>query len=322
MVRLCLIRMSIATLALIGARPVYAAPITLTGNVETDFSQTNPNVQITPVYSSPLDIGESSFIPANGWVSGWAVKDIRTLYNAPTDTMYVGIDTFKNASGTQAIVGDADGNGNPSAASTQMAADGGVDTPNLGGHKSVTVAFAPDGPKGPSSPGIPVVVAGVPADKSEAGKGTDGFTVASYKNTSLGIEYNYGATLTNNLGSLAFNPSAQHPGFEFSIPNFSKIPGLNPQNGYWISLYAGSTDDVVAGESSLPLTRIPLLGEQNIPPPPTQLPEPTTLWVGPSSPAAQRSGTAAGGGELAELDWHARRFIKAFLPRTVARTPG
>jgi hypothetical protein len=271
MVRLRLIRLSFATLALLGARPALSAPITFTGFVENDFSSTNPNVTVTPVYSSPLDIGEAPFIPGNGWVSGWAVKDIRTSYDPKTDTLYVGIDTFKNASGSPAIVGDADGNGNPGQASKQMADAGGVDTPNLGGHKSVAVAFAPDGPHGPSSPGTPVLIAGVPADKSATGPGLDGFNVATYKNTSLGIEYNFGQTLTSNLGTLAFNPSAQHPGFEFTVTNFSKVAGLHPQNGYWISLYAGSTDDVVVGESSLDLTRIPLLGEQEIPEPSTVL---------------------------------------------------
>ena len=269
MVRLRMIRMSFATLALFGARPVLSAPITLTGNVETDFSKSNPNVQITPVYSSPLTIGEASFIPANGWVSGWAVKDFRIDYDPSNGTLYVGVNTFKNASGAQAIVGDSDGNGDPGGASPQMKSAGGVDTPDLGGHKSVTLAFAPDSPHGPSAPGIPLLVAGVPADKSTAGPGIDGFNVASYKNTTLGIEDNFGKTLTANLGSLAFNPSTTHPGFEFTIKNFDKIQGLNPLNGFWVSLYAGSTSDVIAGETSLDLTRIPSLGPQIITPEPT-----------------------------------------------------
>ena len=271
MVCLRVIRISVATLVLLGVRPALSAPIILTGNVESDFAKTNPNVRITPVSSNPLSAGVSPFIPANGWVSGWAITDVRTSYDQTTDTMYVGVDTFKNASGAQAIVGDADGNGNAGQASPQMAAAGGVDSPHLGGHKSVTIAFAPNGLSGFSQPGTPVVVAGVPADKSQSGPGLDGFNVAGYRIVNGGIEYNYGATLTNNLGTLAFDPSAQHPGFEFTIKNFTKVPGLNPKDGYWIGLYAGTTDDVVVGESTKDLTRIPSLEAQ------VATPEPATV---------------------------------------------
>ncbi len=277
MVRLRLIQLGVATLALAGARPAISAPITLTGNVASDFNVSG--AVVTPVFTNPSQVGEASFIPANGWVSGWAVKSVDTYYNTSTDTMYVGINTFKNASGATAIVGDADGNGDPGGASKQMASAFGVDTPHLGGQKSVSVAFAPDGPNGPSSPGTPVVVAGVPADKTTVGPGLDGFNVASFKNQSIGtqtigIENDYGSTLTNNLGTLAFDPSAAHPGFEFTIKNFSKIPGLNPANGFWLELYAGSSSDVIAGEATLPLTRIPLLGPQII-----HTPEPATLMT-------------------------------------------
>ena len=271
MVRIGVIRTSLATLALIGARPVLAVPITLTGNVESDFQANGPGVQMTPVYGNPLQVGEAPFIPADGWVSGWAVKDLRTSYDTTSDTLYVGVDTFKNAAGKTAIVGDADGNGDPGGASPEMVKAGGLDTPSLGGHKSVAVAFAADDPKHPGMPGIPLVVAGVPADKSQAGPGLDGFNVASYRNNALGIENNFGKTLTANLGALAFDPSAAHPGFEFTVKNFSKIQGLNPANGFWISLYAGSTDDVIAGETSLMLTRLPALAQQTLTPEPAAL---------------------------------------------------
>jgi hypothetical protein len=267
MVRPGLLRLSLAACALFGARPVLAAPITFTGFVQTDFSATNPNVTITPVSTSPSDIGPAQFMVANGWVSGWAVKDIRTSYNATTDVLSVGVNTFVNSQGKTAIVGDSDGNGDPGGASAQMAAAGGIDNPNLGGHKSVAIAFAPNDPHNASLPGIPVVVAGVPADKATAGTGLDGFKVASYKGTDLGLGYNFGTTLTANLGTLAFNPSALHPGFEFTINNFSKVAGLNPSKGFWMQAYAGSPDDVIAGESALSLTRIPAISEENLPEP-------------------------------------------------------
>ena len=109
---------------------------------------------------------------------------------------------------------------------------------------------------------------GVPAaNKQVAGTGIDGFTVASYANNKLGLQYNYGTQLTNNQGALAFDPSAAHPNFEFTITNFSKVPGLNPLQGFWISAYSGSPNDVVVGEASLAWTRVAQIQPQAVPEP-------------------------------------------------------
>ena len=259
-------------LALFGARPAQAGPITFTGTVAKDFNPVDPNVRVTAVTTNPDNIGESKFILDNGWVSGWSIKDIRTSYDFKTDTLYVGINTFTNSKGVTSIVGDADGNGDPGGASPQMAAAGGVDDAHLGGHKSVAVAFAPDGAHGPVSPGTPLLIAGVPADKSSAAQGTlDNFTVAHYRNVPLGLGDNFGQLITNNPGSLAFDPSAARPGFEFAINHFSKTSGIDPTRGFWIEAYAGSPDDVVAGEAALQLTRIGAFAPQGIPEPSTVL---------------------------------------------------
>ena len=276
MVRSRLCFLGLAALALWSARPASAASITLTGNVANDFSATNPNVNITPVSNNPANIGQAAFMTQNGWVSGWAVSDIRSAYDATTDSLYVGINTFKNSQGTRAIVGDSDGNGNPGVASPQMTAQGGIDSPNLEGRKSVDVAFAPDGPNGQSSPGNAVIIAGVPADKTgmpaTVASAQDYFLVSMYKGVNLGLGYNYGQALPNLNGGLAFNPSAQTPGFEFTIKHFS-TSGLDATKGFWIKAYAGSPDDVVAGEAALAYTRIPAFQGQEVPEPTTVL-----LW--------------------------------------------
>lgn len=270
------LRLSLAVLALWGGGSAMASSITLTGNVANDFSSTNTNVHITPVSTNPLNIGQDSYMTQNGWVSGWAVSDIRTSYDASSDTLYVGINTFKNSQGVQAIVGDVDGNGNPGTAAPQTIANSGIDLPYLGGRESVDVAFAPDGPNGTSSPGTPLIIAGVPADKTglttTPTSAQDFFSVAKYKNVDLGLGYNYGQRLSNLNGGLAFDPSAQHPGFEFTIKHFN-TSGLDATKGFWISAYAGSPDDVVVGESALAFTRIPAFAGQEVP-------EPTTvaLW--------------------------------------------
>jgi hypothetical protein len=254
--------------ALLGARTAPAGPINFTGFVGQDF--TGPGVTTIVNFpgpdgqSIPDHVGQDPRITALGFTTGFSIKDLRTSYDARTDTMYVGVNFFS-------IAGDADGNGDPGAADPRLG-PGIADLPHLGGRKSISVAFAPDGANGTSAPGTPVVVAGVPADKTTAGPGIDGFNVSAYKGNGNGIAYNYGPTLTNNLGQLAFDPSAAHPGFEFTINNFSKIPGLNPANGFWITAYAGSLDAVMAGEDAVPWTRIPALAAQT-----QTIPEPTTL---------------------------------------------
>ncbi len=263
---------NVALLVLLGlhAPAANAAPIQFTGNVTSDFNPaTNPGVVVTPVSSNPLDIGQYSWITANGWVSGWSIQDIRTYYDASTDTLDVGINTFKNSQGVNAPFGQA--NGDPTGTPT------GYDPAHLGGDKSIALVIAPVNSSNPSQPGTPVVVAGVPADKSVAGTGTDGYTVSTYnaaKAANGGLAYSFGTSLPQNMGNLAYDPSPAHPQLEFTIKDFSKIPGLNPANGFWIEAYAGSAVDGVAGEAYLYWTKVPVTDAQEIP----NTPEPTT-WL-------------------------------------------
>ncbi len=241
---------------LAGARPAAAAALTFSGITQTDFSSANTlgndNYAAVSVLSNPTDLGVESFIPANGWVSGWAVKGIEMSYSASNDTMYVGLDGFKNASGNYAIFGDADGNGNPGGASTQMSAVGGVDPASMGGDKSIALAIAAYNPSNPGQPGAAQIIAGIPADKSLAGTGIDGFKVASLNTSSGLLQNSFGSALGNVGGNLAFDPSSSKPELEFSITNFSKS-GIDPTKGFWVELYAGSGQDVVAGEAELGL---------------------------------------------------------------------
>ena len=83
------------------------------------------------------------------------------------------------------------------------------------------------------------MIAGIPSDKSLAGTGIDGFTVAKFNGSSNLLQNSFGAAISGVSGNLAFNPSAAHPELEFSISNLSKS-GINPTQGFWIELYAGS----------------------------------------------------------------------------------
>lgn len=284
MVRLSVFGSSLLIVALIGARPAAAGPITFTGNVEQDFKVTKTNnVTIVPGLTDPLNIGQPQWMTDAGYKSGWAIKDIRTSYDPKTDSLYVGVNTFTNNQGHAAVVGDSYGSGTQADPALQAKA-GGVNPASFGGDKSFTLAFAQGAPLSEQhGPGVFVV--GIPADKAnQGGPGLDGFNAATFKNTGLGIEYSYGKTLTQNLGTVAFQPSPQHPGLEFTIPNFSKIPGLNTKNTVWVSAYGGSAQDGAVGEFSQAWYHLPSSFPQVI------TPEPSTMlaWTLVAGAAAWR----------------------------------
>lgn len=275
MVRRSVFPWTMATLALLGIRVASAAPMTFTGSVEQDFDpNTNPDVKKFILGTEPGDgsvtdpfnmIYHTPYMIEQGAVTGWAVKDLRLAYDSATNRMAVGVNTY-------GIAGDADGNGDPGGVSpADPGFAHGLDQPNLGGQKSITVAFAQINPGAPNNPGSAVIVAGVPADKSAAGPGIDGFNVAAYKGLAVGIQNNYGSTLASHMGALAFDPSKDQPDFEFTIDNFDQIPGLDPSVGFWVKVYAGSPDDGSVGEQNSQWMRVPAFAAQGIPEPATWL---------------------------------------------------
>jgi hypothetical protein len=266
MVRRSVFALTLATLALLGARDAWADPIAFTGVAGNDFNpNTNANVQVFTIDGDPANnIFETPYMLANNRITGWAVKDLRLAMDPTSHTLSVGVNTY-------GIAGDADGNGNPGTVDpNDPDFVHGQDQPHLGGQKSITVAFAANNPSNPAVPGTALIVAGVPADKTTAGTGTvDGFNVAAYAGNNAGIQNNYGAPLTGHIGDLAFDPSSQHPSFEFTIPNFSSIPGLNPAEGFWVKLYAGSPDDGSVGEEKSQWIHVPAFAPETIPEPAT-----------------------------------------------------
>ncbi len=264
--------------------PVRGAAISFTGNVAQDFSSADPNhltTEVIPVNSSPNSLGQSSAQTANGnWVSGWNVKDIYLSYDKSTGTLYVGIDNWANSKGQIAPFGQA--NGDPSGTPTASdPAHLGYGTPSS--DKSVALVFAPSNPTNPTVPGTPVIVAGVPADKTKNGPGTDGFTVSSINTAqaSGGPAYLFGTTLKQLTGNLAYDPSPAHPQLEFTIKNFNTV--INPANGFWIEGFAGSSQDRYVGQTNLGWTKVPTYADQNIPEPTTWL-----AWALMSGAAAWR----------------------------------
>jgi hypothetical protein len=236
----------VACVVLAIASGARADVINFTGNVANDFPASSGTFVIQ---GPPNSVGEESYIIQNGWTTGFLVESLRLSYNQATDTLYVGVQTFS-------IAGDADGNPNPKGPDPQLAAAGGLNLPNFGGDKSLTVAFASVAPGG--GVGTTDFVAGIPANKSVGdSRNTNDFTVATYNNTGRGLAYSYGTMLNNHVGALMVSPTASAPNFEFALTNVSKMPGFNPDGGFYVSLFMGSQEAIVVGKENINWTKVP-----------------------------------------------------------------
>jgi hypothetical protein len=253
-----------------------AGAVTFTGNVDTDMpASVVGSANIVPGEATNA-VAQASWITQSGWTNGWTIKDMRFDYNQATNTMQVGVNFYS-------IAGDP--SGNPAGSDPRVAAAGGFAPTNLGQRDSISVEFAGNSATSNSVPGAPVIVAGVPENKSLSYTGTDGFTVATAGGNST-IANNYGTQINSAMGNLAFNPSPATPDFEFTIKDWSQFAALAGKNGFWVSAFAGSPDDVVAGESTIPWIHIPGPSAQVTPPPnspppppsnPPQVPEPSAV---------------------------------------------
>ena len=276
MVRHSGFRWIVALLALGWARPVSAdaitpavgavsgtavSPLFVTGNAELDLPSSSKSVTDVPGQAANA-VAQPQWMTQAGLVNGYVMKDIRLSYDSKTDTLAVGVNFY-------GIAGNTDGTANGGTNPLTIAA-GGSNPPHIGGDKSISVAFTPYTAAGINAD--PVVVAGVPANKGVSPAGSlDGFDVATVNAAALhssGLAQAYGTTLTKNLGSLAYDPSAAHPDFEFTIPKFSKIPGLNAlTNGFYISAYAGTGSTIIVGKSAIPDTFVSPPEAQQLTPP-------------------------------------------------------
>ena len=260
-------RYILVVVAIFGARPAVAGPISFTGNVSTDFGITKPGQSTNPditVISSPSTLdpvsttGANSTPLLNGVAPGDALKQIAVEYNAANDTLYVGVQTW-GVAGNVGSTTIANGNG-------------------------MVVGFASlnGGTFNPADLSPPSFVAGtanVSAGETNAaagrGSGLDGFNVTKYTGGTVAGTMNlltgFGQTLTAGMGNLAFNPTTATPDFEFTVTNFSKVLGANPANGVVVM-----TQD---GEVNVDTSKDELVG---VGVEAQQIPEPTALlvWAG------------------------------------------
>jgi hypothetical protein len=219
---------------LLGSLPVTAQP-TFTGDVEADF--TGSGVLIIP--DSVGDVG----LPLNalpGTVSGMDMADLRLAYDAAADTLYVGINTY-------GIAGDADGDGNPGGTSAWLAKNQGVDNANLDSTETIAVYFDLN------QDGTFDVIAGVSASTD-----ITGFTVANFSGNPFSPGFAFGTPLPSHTGSYYANPSADAPDFEFTILNFSDLPGPGASvGGFIVWAYMASLEDNGIGEDYIKYKQSP-----------------------------------------------------------------
>jgi hypothetical protein len=219
----------LVTLSLIASMvvtvPVLAQPPVFTGDVEADF--TGPGILI---FNDMIgDVGMPGTPPGN---TGWDIKDLRLYLDA--NIMYIGINV-------QTILGDADGDGDPSVTSAYLGGYGGTDIPNLGGTESAAVYFDLN------QDGTWDVISGISGVTDYYGFSVNVFTYSATP-PYFSPPVNFGTPLPTHTGSVSPNPSSSDPDLEFTITNWSTLPGQDVSPGFTVGARLGSGDDDGIGE--------------------------------------------------------------------------
>ena len=242
------------------AQFTLAAP-TFTGDAAADF--TGPTVIKINDRSTP-DVGLPRAFPA-GTISGFDMRTLYLDYDADTDTMYVGIDCFT-------ICGDTDGDGDPGGTSTILDGLGGEDIPDFGPGESFGLLIDTDNDYTTDSGDFDVVI-GVRDNDDLSQIGAFEFTGLIGEEM---VNEVWGNRLPNTV-TLFQSPSAAAPDLEFTIANFSTLPGftgqLPPSYKLHLGMGALGVDDGI-GEDYMPDQSNPVVITPTATPttPPTETP--------------------------------------------------
>jgi len=249
----------------------FAAP-TFTGDAAADF--TSPAA--VKLADLEADVGMPSPDFAAEARSGWDMRAVYLEYDPATDTLYVGIDCI-------VICGDADGDGDPNVTGPILGKPasqgglGGTDMANFGRGESFALLIDTNNDFTGSSGNFEVVVGVKNSDDLTA------FGAYAYSGQ-IGNQLRdqgWGAKLTN-VTTLFAPTSATVQDLEFSIGNFSTLPGFTPGEpglSYKVHMAMGSIVDDGIGEDFAPNPRTPL----EITPSPTPTPTDTATPV-PTNP--------------------------------------
>ena len=174
-----------------------------------------------------------------GFETGWDIEDIRFDYDPFADVLSVVLSSH-------GIIGDPEGNGDPSAWAPEWDAVGlpGTDEPDLGGLEHAVVTFDID------QDGRGDVIAGVPQGRDISAFSinslTPGFDPVPF------VEFAFGAPLPDNTGDIPTTaPDADNPDISFTITNFSTILPGDDRLDFAVNAFLGSGSDGNIGEDTL-----------------------------------------------------------------------
>ncbi len=239
----------------LGSTSTMAAPA-FTGDAAADF--TGPDVIVLNDRTTP-DVGLPYLNPPTttvgfptSTVSGFDMRAVYLNYDRATDTMYVGVDCF-------VICSDADGDGDPNVTGPTLTALGGTDAANFGDGESFGLIIDTDNDYiTDTQAGNFNVVVGVRDDDSLTQLGVYSYTGnigEQLDNSTWGPKLPFTVTLYAP-------PSATTPDLEFSIANFSKLPGFpagDPLQPFKLHMGMGSIVDDGIGEDFLPEESSPII---------------------------------------------------------------
>lgn len=242
-------------------RHSFAAP-NFTGDAAADF--TGPNVVKIDDLEDDVGMTAPDFGPEAR--SGWDMKAVYLEYDPATDTLYVGIDCV-------VICGDADGDGDPGSAGSILTNLQGRDVANFGQGESFGLLIDTNNDFTGAGGNFEVVVGVKNSDDLNA------FGVYQYTGT-IGNQLRdegWGARLPNAT-TLFASPSAATPDLEFTIANFSTLPGFpagQPVLAYKVYTGMASIVDDGIGEDFAPNQPTPVEITATPTPPPTETPKTT-----------------------------------------------
>ncbi len=238
------------TLILSVSRFTLAAP-TFTGDAAADF--TGPDAVM--LADLEADVGMPSPDFAADARSGWDMRAVYLEYDPAADILYVGIDCI-------IICGDADGDGDPNVTGPILgkpASEGGLggsDVADFGRGESFALLIDTNNDFANGSGNFEVVV-GVKNSDDLSSFGAYAYT------GNIGNQLRdtgWGAQLPN-VTTLYAPPSATVQDLEFTIENFSALPGFMPGApvlAYKVHMAMGSIVDDGIGEDFAPNPRTPL----------------------------------------------------------------
>jgi len=239
-----------ATLVLSLAKFTLAAP-TFTGDAAADF--TGPDAVMLADLEGDVGMPSPDF-PADTR-SGWDMRAVYLEYDAGADILYVGIDCI-------VICGDADSDGDPNVTGpilgkpTSEGGLGGTDVADFGRGESFALLIDTNNDFADGSGNFEVVVGVKNSDDLSA------FGAYAYTGN-IGSQLRdagWGAQLPN-VTTLYAPTSATVQDLEFTIENFSTLPGFTPGEpvlAYKVHMAMGSIVDDGIGEDFAPNPRTPV----------------------------------------------------------------